>query len=507
MVKRLFLFLVTITFIQCQSTDTASTDEAKPNVLLLFADDQTFHSLRSLGNAEIHTPNLDRLVASGTTFTRAYNQGGWHGAVCVASRSMMISGLSLWESQHEAKRWQAKDSSAMASTWGHLMRDQGYRTYMTGKWHVAAPADEVFGDARHIRPGMPGDQRGDLGKVRKEVEAALAAGKDISKLMPVGYNRPLGRDDDSWLPSDTAHGGFWEGGQHWSEVVRNDAIDFLEDAAQYDDPFFMYVAFNAPHDPRQAPQEYIDMYPVDEIAVPKNFLPQYPWMNEMGSDRFLRDEALAPFPRTPYAVQKHRQEYYAIITHLDAQVGKILDALDATGRADDTYIFFTADHGLSVGQHGLIGKQNMYEHSMRVPLMISGPDIPAGKKISDFVYLQDVMATGLEVAGAEPSRQVYFNSLLDLANGKQEASPYPVVYGAYRDRQRMVRDDTHKMIMYPTVPEYRLFDLKNDPLEMKDLSDDPAQLEKCQELFSEFLKLQTELSDTLELRSVYPELL
>ena len=162
--------------------------------------------------------------------------------------------------------------------------------------------------------------------------------------------------------------------------MANETMGFLENASASENPFFMYIAFNAPHDPRQSPKEYVDMYPVDEIALPANFLPEYPYKDKMGCSKTLRDEMLAPFPRTEYAVKVNRQEYYAIITHMDAQIGRILKKLEETGQSDNTYIFFSADHGLSVGQHGLLGKQNMYEHSLRPPMIIVGPDIPEGKK-------------------------------------------------------------------------------------------------------------------------------
>ncbi|HAV61561.1 MAG TPA: choline-sulfatase, partial [Verrucomicrobiales bacterium] len=109
-----------------------------------------------------------------------------------------------------------------------------------------------------------------------------------------------------------------------------------------------------------------------------------------------------------HAVKVHRQEYYAIITHMDAQIGRILDALEATGKADNTHIFFTADHGLAVGHHGLLGKQNMYEHSLRPPLIVAGPGIPRGRRIEARVYLQDIMPTTLELAGAPVPDHVEF---------------------------------------------------------------------------------------------------
>ena len=306
-------------------------------------------------------------------------------------------------------------------------------------------------------------------QVRKDRECL----KTLPKATIVPSVRPIPMD-----PMGQAFGGFWEGGTHWSEVVANETMDFLDTAMVSDKPFFMYVAFNAPHDPRQSPPEYVDMYPLENIAVPESFLPEYPYKDDIGCSASLRDERLAPFPRTEYAVKVNRQEYYAIITHMDVQIGRILDKLEETGQADNTYIFFTADHGLSVGNHGLIGKQNMYEHSMRPPMIIVGPDIPEGKKKDMEVYIQDIMPTVIEYAGGEVPAYVEFSSLKSYIEGTSSESNYPEVYGAYMDVQRMIRMDDYKLIVYPYAGVKRLFDLSEDPQEMNDLAADPSQKER-----------------------------
>ena len=158
---------------------------------------------------------------------------------------------------------------------------------------------------------------------------------------------------------------------------------------------------------KRQPQEYLDRYPLDRIDVPKSFIPEYPYA-EAGNVAEVRDEVLAPYPRTEYAVKVHRREYYAIITHMDEQIGRILDALEKSGKADNTYIFFTADHGLAVGHHGFIGKQNMYEHSLRTPLLVIGPTIAKGERLDARVYLQDIMPTSLELAGIPIPEYVEF---------------------------------------------------------------------------------------------------
>ncbi len=471
----------------------------KPNVVFIFADDMTYTAINALGNSEIQTPNLDKLVSGGTTFTNAYNMGAWNGAICTASRSMLLSGRTVWDVNNFRKNW--SNNKELDKTWGKLMENAGYDTYMTGKWHIDAKADSVFQNVKHIRPGMPGDEWEHEIQVAK-FKSIEGTDTDPATLMPVGYNRPLSEQDTTWSPTDTKFGGFWEGGKHWSEVLKDDALNFIEKAENSDNPFFMYLAFNAPHDPRQAPKEYIDKYPLEKINLPESWLPEYPFKDDMGCGPDLRDEALAPFPRTEYATKVHIQEYYAIITHLDTQIGKVLDRLEATGKMDNTYIIFTADHGLAIGKHGLIGKQSQFDHSIRAPFMITGPDIPKNKKINEDIYIQDAMATSLELANIEKPNYVFFNSFLDLVSGKQTKSNYDAIYNGYVDLQRMIRKDGFKLIIYPKIKKVLLFDLTNDPEEMNNLADNAAYKEKVEILFKDLVKLQKDMNDPLDLTSL-----
>jgi arylsulfatase A-like enzyme len=451
----------------------------KPNILFIFADDQCFETIRALEHTDIETPNLDRLVHAGTTFTHAYNMGSWSGAVCVASRTMLNTGRFIWN----AKRvYQDTEKEREAGRfWASHMREAGYKTYFTGKWHLRADATKAFDDARHVRGGMPNQT-------------------------PEGYNRPLPGQVDPWSPYDTQFEGFWKGGKHWSEVVGDDGVDFIEDAKKDVRPFFMYLAFNAPHDPRQAPKAYVDKYPTSRIQIPMNYLSEYPYKDGIGCGPGLRDEKLGPFPRTEHAVKIHRQEYYAIITHMDAQIGRILDALEASGQAKNTYIFFTADHGLAVGHHGLFGKQNLYDHSVRVPFMVVGPGIQQNAKIKAPIYLQDVMPTSLELAGVSKPDHVDFNSLMPLLRGDTQVSAYGAVYGAYLALQRSIVMNGRKLILYPKIGKARLYDLRRDPLEMQDLADRPQQNRMVKRLFRHLLSMQQALGDSVDLAEAFPKL-
>lgn len=504
-----FVFLSVICLlllISCRTEIHKEEPNRKPNIVFIFTDDQTYSSVHALGNKEIITPTMDKLVNIGITFTHSYNMGSWSGAVCTASRTMLNSGRSVWRANSFRKKWNELNSedgnggkSLEAQSWAKLLESEGYDTYMTGKWHVDLPAERLFQNVKHVRPGMPKDAWDHDKMVFKFDSLSKVKGADPRDIMPNGYNRPLNEKDSSWLAYDREKGGFWEGGKHWSEVLKDDALSFIDSVKNKDKPFFMYLAFNAPHDPRQAPKSYLDKYPLDKISIPESFLPEYPYKEAIANGQDLRDEALAPFPRTPYAIKKHKQEYYASITHLDEQIGAIIKSLEASGQMENTYIFLTSDHGLAMGRHGLLGKQSLFDHSIRPPMIFIGPDLPKNHKIHQDVYLQDVMATTLELAGVKKPDYVEFNSFMDLARGEEHKSHYQEIYGAYLDVQRMIRKDDYKLLIFPNVPKVLLFDLKNDPEEMHDISKDPKNKALIDSLFKDLLRLQKEMDDPLDL--------
>jgi arylsulfatase A-like enzyme len=468
--------LLSLALAVCSLLFAPLAEAAKPNILFIFADDMTYDAIRAVGNEEIETPSLDRLVRNGTTFTHAYNSGSWSGAVCVASRHMLMTGRQVWNAQKVANDKKAMaDYLAKGKFWPQLLEKEGYKTYMSGKWHVKADAAKVFNVATHVRPGMP---------------------RSVKK----AYNRPLEGKPDPWDPTDKSLGGFWEGGKHWSEVQADDAVAYLADAKKSEKPFFIYLAFNAPHDPRQAPQEYLDKYPLSKIKVPENFLPRYPYCDQIGNPHKLRDENLAPMPRTKHSVQVHRREYYALITHMDAQIGRVLETLKKTGQEKETYVVFTADHGLAVGKHGLFGKQNMYDHSVRVPFIVVGPDVAKGATNEAPIYLQDVIPTTLDWAGAKTPDYVQFKSVQPHLKGEGEKRDY--IYGAYLSLQRSITADGYKLIVYPKANNtLRLYHLAKDPHELNDLlkSGGAAAQARASAMWDRLEAVKGEFGDTLKL--------
>jgi arylsulfatase A-like enzyme len=437
----------------------AAGEPKKPNILFLFSDDQRADTIAALGNKHIQTPNLDRLVRQGTVCTRAYCMGAQQGAVCVPSRAMLMSGRTLFRVSTTLKD---------QATWPEMFGKAGYTTFITGKWHNGPEsARRSFAEGK----------------------AVFFGGMGYPYKLPVQDFKkggPLTAKRDS--------------GKHSVELFADCAVDFLK-RQKGDRPFLCYVAFNAPHDPRVAPKKYHEHYNADKPPLPSNFLPQHPFNN---GDLIGRDERLAPWPRTRKTVRQHLADYYAAITFLDAQVGRILDALRASGQYDNTLIVFSSDHGLAIGSHGLFGKQNLYDHSMHSPLIFAGPGIPKKKQTAALCYLLDIFPTLGALAGVKGPEGSEGKSLVPVLGGKK-AAVRDSIFTAYRNLQRAVRDERWKLIVYPQVNKEQLFDLQNDPAERKDLAADGKHDAEVKRLLALLKDWQKQLGDTQALRTNKPQ--
>lgn len=455
----------------------AGNGQSRPNFLLLLSDDQAHRALGCLQEYPCQTPNLDRLARRGLLFTHCFNPGGFSGAVCIPSRMMLNTGRRVWQCR-DAKGQGLAEGAAL---WGETLRGAGYDTFMVGKWHIP-----------------------DSALIRSFAQLGPLTGGFLPSTTNAGaaYFRPA--PGNPWTPDDPAWKGHWLNatGQtvHSSERIADAAIRYLrQTAAQQANPFFMYVAFNAPHDPRQAPKPYLDMYPPGRLKVPPNFLARHPFPIDSYD---LRDEILAPYPRTPEIIQTHLQEYYAIISHLDAQIGRVLDALEASGKADNTVVIFTSDQGLAVGQHGLMGKQSLYDHSLRMPFIMAGPGIPQGRRNHALFHMQGLFATTCEMAGVPVPASVQFPSIVPLITG-QERRLTRALYGAYLDRQRSVRTEEWKLIRSPRERQVQLFRISRDPWEQHNLAGEPRYRSVIEKLDAQLRDLMVVEKDPLKPEQVF----
>jgi len=446
----------------------------KPNFLFLFTDDQRFNTLHALGNKEVQTPNMDNLVRHGLHFSHAAIMGGTVGAICQPSRAMLMTGRTLFQVHDHtmAANPPAGESRKYYPTFPELLRRNGYETFGTGKWHNGT---SMF--ARSFSAG----------------ENIFFGGMSDHLQVPVHDFDPAGRYPRAAQRVAKTFS---------SQLFSDSAIRYLKQRNR-DKPFLAYVAYTSPHDPRMAPARFARMYSTRDIQVPENFLPRHPFDN---GDLKLRDEVLAPFPRTPEVIKEHIAGYYAMITEVDYQIGRVLAALVQSGEADNTYVIFTADNGLAVGQHGLLGKQNLYDHSMRVPLVIAGPGVKKGQHTDGLCYLMDVCPTVLELAGVEPPEGIAGRSLRPMMKDP-EASIREEVVMAYRHYQRGIRTRKWKLILYNVGGEKhtQLFDMECDPLERQDLSGEAAHAARITELRALLAQRLKEYGDRTDLdAAVWP---
>jgi arylsulfatase A-like enzyme len=434
---------------------TASRAAPRPNILFLFADDQRADTIAAHGNPHIATPNLDRLAEVGYSFRSNYCFGGNSGAVCVPSRAMLMTG----------KTWFHVDTASLrgAKLLPEHLKEHGYVTFGTGKWHNGQPS------------WLRAFQRG---------RNVFFGGMSDHTKVPV---RDLGPDGK--LTNVRT------GEKFSSELFADAAIEFLR-SHDGKKPFFLYVAFTAPHDPRMPPLPYREAYYRKRPPLPANFLPQLPFDN--GMMKGGRDENLGAWPRTEAMIRDQLAEYYGLVTHLDEQVGRILAALRQSGQADHTLIVYAADNGLALGSHGLLGKQSVFEHSMRVPLVIAGPGIPRGKSTTAFTYLFDLFPTLCDAIGVPPPPGLEGESLRPLWEGTKDRVR-DSVFLPFLDIQRAVRDERWKLICYPKISYMQLFDLRADPDETRNLIDQPGHAEHIQRLRKLMQQWQAKVGDTVEL--------
>lgn len=448
--KRSFFLIIFLQFILL-----SAHSQDRPNILFLFSDDQRADAVGAFDNPYIQTPNIDRLANQGVKFTNNYCMGSHHGAVCAPSRAMLMSSKTLFH---------VYDKLDGVETFPMVLSEAGYITFGTGKWHNGRPS----------------------------FKASFQQGKDIFfGGMSDHFNIPVQdlKDDGSY--TKTVKKSFS------TEVFANAAIDFLESYSMggKENPFFVYVSFNVPHDPRTPPEAFINTYKPEGLPLPPNYLPVHPfhngWMNG-------RDENLAAWPRTVEVVKSQIAEYYGLVTHMDEQIGKIISCLEDNGLKNNTLIVFTSDHGLSVGSHGLLGKQNLYEHSMKSPLIITGPGIPYNETREALVYLYDIGPTILNHMGLAPTASMEGINLMPVIDG-EKLEVRNSLFTTYEDKMRSVRDQRWKVIRYPKIHHTQLFDLKNDPYELNNLAGDMAHGEKLTEMMDLLKASQKQVDDTLSL--------
>ncbi|EDY19971.1 sulfatase [Chthoniobacter flavus Ellin428] len=425
-----------------------------PNILFIISDDQRPDTIAALGNPIIQTPNLDRLVHGGTAFTRAVAAY----PICYVSRAEILTSVCAFRN---GVGYTGNKLDPKLATWSGTLRSAGYHTWFVGKWdNGATPKAYGYEETRGLYTGGGAPLQNTPSYV------------DHAGRPATGYRGYTFKTDDGKPLPELGVGLTPDISRHFADA----AIDFIERKPA--EPFFLHVAFTAPHDPRLLPPGWETKYDPKTMPLPKNFRSVHPFDHgNMGG----RDEVLLASPRRPDEVRAELAAYYAAISGMDEQIGRIVEALKSTGQLDNTLIIFTSDQGLAVGSHGLIGKQNLYEHTLGVPLIMSGPGIPKGETREAQCDLRDLFPTTCEVTGIATPPAVQGRSLVPVLRDAQK-TVYPFVVGYYTDAQRAIREGTWKLILYPKAKRTQLFYLASDPDEMHDLSAQPEQARRLADL-------------------------
>ena len=425
-----------ISFLLLLFSCTCYAADKRPNFLFILTDDQSHETLSCYGNRVCQTPNLDRLAKEGMIFHDAHHMGAWSGAVCTPSRTMIMTGRTVWripgargpglKKNTRQSRMQDARQSIPA-----ILNRAGYTTFRTCK----------------------------RGNSFREANAQFTINNFASKR---GSTKETG---SAW---------------HADQVLEQPK---KRKTSKTKKPFLIYYAFSHPHDPRNAPEKLVAKYGASNRGPgdkpnPKapplqvNYLPEHPFHHGHPG---LRDEVKVQGvlrKRDEATIRNELGREYACIENIDRQIGRVLDQLKEMGELDNTYIFFTSDHGIAVGRHGLTGKQNLYEHTWRVPFIARGPGIKAGSEASGYIYLLDVLPTLCDLAGIKAPETVEGKSFRAVLEGKKDRIR-DVLYGVYcggtKPGMRAIKTDGWKLIKYDVldgkVRETQLFNLKDNPNE------------------------------------------
>ena len=425
------------------------------NLLVLMSDEHNPRMLGCAGHPLVQTPNLDALAAAGTSFTTAY----CNSPICVPSRASFATGRYV----HQIRAWDnaAPYTGSAASSWGHRLAEQGHAVTTIGKLHYRNTADDIgFPDQRipmHVMHGI-GD-----------VYGCIRSNMPVTRYQ-LGHVDHAGDTDSEYIRFDTA--------------IAAEAVRWLQTEAQtHEKPWCLFVSFTLPHFPFAAPEHHQHRYRLDDIDMPIAWSPdQWPMHPPLAAFRKARIQTAADV-RSDDAIRRARLVYYAMCSFVDELIGDVLGALGDAGLADDTRIVYTSDHGETLGDYGLWGKSVMYDSAAAVPLILAGPDIPAGRTVDCPVSLVDLAPSIMSATGVEPAAEdadLPGTDLWSIAAGEEPHDR--TVFSEYHatgsaSATYMLRDRRWKYVHF-VGHDPQLFDMQSDPHELTNLADRPEHQER-----------------------------
>ncbi|MCD6351602.1 MAG: sulfatase [Armatimonadetes bacterium] len=405
-----------------------------PNLLFVFGDQMRVMDMGCAGNPDVQTPTMDRLAREGTRFSRAYANC----PVCPPSRASLLTGLYPMTCRTVANDLPLPTEFAGI---GETLRRAGYRTGYIGKWHLDGVPRSRF--------TPPGERR---------------HGFEYWAVWNCAHNYFAGKyylDTDEPIPIE----GYEPAGQ------TDLALGFLEEAAAGDKPFALFLSWGPPHNPyRQVPEHYRQMYDPEAITLRPNFRelpPDYPTLGPETDPR----RALA--------------DYYAHITALDEQLGRLLDALERLGQADDTIVVFTSDHGDMLWSQGRLRKQQPWEESISIPFLVRWPgQVPAGREVTGLLSVVDMAPSLLSLMGVEAREPMEGADLAGVFLGDEGPMPESVflmdvvtmdeAHAQGLREWRGVRTQRYTYARFADGEPWVLYDNEADPYQLNNLATDPG---------------------------------
>ncbi|MDA0348696.1 MAG: sulfatase [Verrucomicrobia bacterium] len=475
MTRYLFKIVIPISLLLL-SACTSQAENEKPNIIFFFTDDQAYDTLGSYGNPDVKTHNIDKLGSQGVIFDRHYDTT----AICMASRANVMTGL--YEYKSGTNFMHGPMSNAIWNqSFPKLLKQAGYRTGFGGKFGFPVVSDPTKGGNENKWENIPDEDFdfwvGGLGQTSY----------DTAK------NEYLARFAEKYPHSSRAYGA---AGQ-----------EFIKDSVKDGQPFSLSIFFKAPHKPAQPDPFFDDVYRKTVFRK----LPNYG--REAGEHLAHQSRMGRQFGRftvwnydTDAGYQKELRLYNQQIYGVDYAIGMIVEELERQGISDNTVIIFTSDNGFFNGSHGMGSKVLPYEEGARVPLIIYDPRSKSagkGRRVSAVTGNVDMAATILDLAGVVAPRNIDGKSLLPIIQNKvssvREALPVFNVWGTQGTTCMTIVTETHKYIYWPYGDEFEpgeeLFDLKNDPYELKNVISDKAQAKTLKAMRTEYRNQLTRWKD------------
>jgi arylsulfatase A-like enzyme len=442
---------------------------ARPNILIVMTDHQRGDTARPEHPAI--TPHLDRLAADGLLFENAFCPAPH----CCPSRATFFSGLypsghGVWNNICNQQAL-SRGLNEGVRLWSEDLADAGYDLHWSGKWHVSVeegPAER--GWTEHFVSAGAGTLHGRRWEDYETLDRSpdRLAGQDPAER---GEGEILRRGYEPYV----LYGPREVRTEDHDEVTTQCALDVLPELASQDQPWCLFVGLIGPHDPYRVPQEYLDLYDVADVSLPHSYGDEM--ADKPAIYQRMRETRFGQLSERE--VREGVRHFWAYCSYLDAQLGRLLEALEQTGQADDTLVLFCADHGDYCGEHGLFCKGiPSFRGAYHVPAVVRWPAGLAapGRRVKEFVSLADFAPTFIDLAGLQPERHVAGASLVPFLRGERPPTWREAVFTQcngvelyYTQRSVMTKDFKY---VFNGFDRDELYDLRSDPDEMRNLAND-----------------------------------